>query len=67
MTDSSQLTQGGGAKVRRPCQSTIVEEGPVQNYIILTGISEQPDLRKGILNKDFKKHWVDFYHYRMDV
>ncbi len=24
-------------------------EGPVQNYIILTGISEQPDLRKRIL------------------
>ncbi len=38
-------------------------EGPAQNYIILTGISEQPDLRE-----DFKiKHWVDFYHYRMDV
>ncbi len=23
-------------------------EGPVQNYVILTGLSEQPDLRKGI-------------------
>ncbi len=67
MVDSSQLTQGG-SKVRRPCQSTI-GEGPVQNYVILTGISEQPDLRKRILKyrDKKKKHWVDFYHYRMDV
>ncbi len=34
---------------------------------ILTGISEQPDLRKGILKQGLKKHWDDFYHYRMDV
>ncbi len=33
-------------------------------YVILTGLSEQPDLRKGILKK---KHWVDFYPYMMDV
>ncbi len=37
-------------------------EGPVHNYLILTGISEQPDLRKGIL-----KIKRDFYHYRVDV
>ncbi len=37
--------------------------GAVQNYVILTGLSEQPDFRKGI----FKKHLEDFYHYRMDV
>ncbi len=48
MADSSQLTQGGGAKVRRPVNQ-LSWEGPVQNYVILTGISEQPDLRKGIL------------------
>ncbi len=53
MVDSSQLTQGG-SKVRRPCQSTI-GEGPVQNYVILTGISEQPDLRKRILKYRDKK------------
>ncbi len=48
-------------------------EGPVQNYIILTGISEQPDLRKGILGilqkslvKKLLNH-IFFYHYRMDV
>ncbi len=46
MVDSSPLTQGG-SKVRQSCQSTIGER-PVQNYVILTGISEQPDLRKGI-------------------
>ncbi len=57
MEDSSQLTQDG-SKVRRPCQSTIVG---VTCAELLTGISEQPDLRKGILN------WVDFYHYRVDV
>ncbi len=39
----------------------------MQNYVTLTGISEQPDLRKGILKRDFKKNTVDFYHYRMDV
>ncbi len=47
MADSSQLTQGG-SKVRRSCQSTLVG-GAVQNYVILTEISEQPDLKKGIL------------------
>ncbi len=40
----------------------------MQNYVILTGISEQPDLRKGILNRNLKKkYWVDFYHYRVNV
>ncbi len=28
----------------------------VQNYVILTGISEQPDFRKGILKQGFKKY-----------
>ncbi len=52
MVDSSQLTQGG-SKVRRSCQSTIMGQ-PAQNYVILTGISEQLDLRKGILKQGFK-------------
>ncbi len=43
-------------------------EGPVQNCVILTGISEQPDLRKGILKQGLKKTRCGFfYHYRMDV
>ncbi len=45
--DSSQLTQGG-SKVRWLVNQLSWEE-PVQNYIILIGTSEQPDLRKGIL------------------
>ncbi len=62
MADSSRLIQGG-SKVRRSCQSTIVGGACAE-----LRISEQPDLRKGILNRDLKKkHWVDFYHYRMDV
>ncbi len=44
MGNSTPLTQGG-SKVKRSRQSTI-GEGPVQIYVILTGISEQPDLRK---------------------
>ncbi len=47
MADSSQLTQGG-SKVKR-LVNQLSWEGPVQNYIMLTGISEQPDKRKGIL------------------
>ncbi len=39
---------GGGSKVRRSCQSTIVG-GACTELLILTGLSEQPDLRKGIL------------------
>ncbi len=39
----------------------------MQNQVILTGILEQPDLRKGIFKIGIKKHWVDFYPYRMDV
>ncbi len=35
--------------------------------VILTGISEQPDFRKGILKQGFKKYWEDFYHYIMNV
>ncbi len=62
MADSFQLTQGGGAKVRRPVNQ-LSWEGPVQNYVILTGISEQPDLSKRIFNN----HRVDFCHYRMYV
>ncbi len=52
--DSSQLTQGG-SKVRR-LVNQLSWEWPVQNYVILIGISEQPDFRK--IKK--KKHWVDF-------
>ncbi len=53
LTDDGSLRPG--AKVRR-LVNQLSWEGPVQNYIILTGISEQPDLKK-----------VDLYHYRMDV
>ncbi len=40
----------------------------MQNYVILTGISEQPDLRKAILKSELKKtaEWI-FFHYRVDV
>ncbi len=62
----AKLVTQGGSMVRRPCQSTIV--GAVcAELLILTGTSEQPHLRKGLKNGDWKKHWVDFYHYRMDV
>ncbi len=47
MADWWQLTQGG-SKVRR-LVNQLSWEGPVQNYVILTGISEQSDLRKEIL------------------
>ncbi len=55
MADSSQLTQGGSKVDTSPiCAETLLSinyrgRGPVQNYVILTEISEQPDLRKGIL------------------
>ncbi len=39
----------------------------MQIYVILTGLSEQPSLRKGILKSGLKKHWLDFYRYRVDV
>ncbi len=42
--DSSQLTQGG-SKIRR-LVNQLSWECPVQNYVILIGISEQPDFRK---------------------
>ncbi len=48
MADWWQLTQGGSKL--RCLVNQLSWEGPVQNYVILTGISEQPDLRKGILN-----------------
>ncbi len=51
---------GGGSKVRRPVNQ-LSWEGPVQNYVILKGISEQPDLKRG-----FKK-LGGFHNYRMDV
>ncbi len=49
--DSSQLTQGG-SKVRR-LVNQISWEGSVQNYVIRTGISEEPDLRKYIFKYGF--------------
>ncbi len=64
---SSQLTQGGGSKVRRPCQSTIVggvcTELRHSDRNLRTAWFEKEDFKIGIK----KKHWVDFYHYRMDV
>ncbi len=53
MADWWQLTQGGSKL--RCLVNQLSWEGPVQNYVILTGISEQPDLRKGILKWGFKK------------
>ncbi len=38
----------------------------MQNYVILTGISEKPDLRED-LKKIYIVNWADFYNYRMDV
>ncbi len=60
MVDSFQLTQGG-SKVRGLVNKLS------ENYVILTGISEQPDFRDFKIGIKKKKHWVDFYHYRMDV
>ncbi len=54
--DNSQFTQGG-SKVRL-LVNQLSWEGPVQNYITLTGISEQPDLRKEIIKQGL--NWVDF-------
>ncbi len=59
--DSSQLTQGG-SKVRRSCQSTIVGAACAELR------HSDRNLRTAWFEKgDFKIHWVDFYHYRMDV
>ncbi len=53
----------GGSKVRRSCQSTIVgavcTELRHSDRTLRTAWFENGDLKK--------KHWVDFYHYRMDV
>ncbi len=48
--NGGQLTQliQGGSKVRR-LVNQLSWERPAQNYVILTGLSEKPDLRKGIL------------------
>ncbi len=59
IVNSSQLTQGG-SKVRRPCQSTIVGHS---DRNLRTAWFEKGDFKIGIK----KKHWVDLYHYRMDV
>ncbi len=60
--DSSQLTQGG-SKVRRSCQSTIVGGACTELHHsdrnLRTAWVEKGDIKK--------KHWVDFYHYRVDV
>ncbi len=65
--DSSQLTQGW-SKVRRPCQSTIVGAACAElrhsDRTLRTAWFEKGDFKIGIKKK---KHWVDFYHYRMDV
>ncbi len=66
MAESSQLTQGG-SKVRRLVNQLLWEGSSVQNCVILTGISEQPNLREDFKLEIKKKHWVDFYQYRMDV
>ncbi len=62
MADEWQLTQGR-SKVRRSCQSTIVGVACAELR------HSDRALRKAWFEKgDFKKkHWVDFYNYRMDV
>ncbi len=66
MADSSQLIQGG-SKVRRSCQSTIVggvcTELRHSDRALRTAWFEKGILKWGLK----KKHWIDFYHYRMDV
>ncbi len=62
MADSSQLTQGGGSKLRQSCQSTIVGGACTELR------HSDRNLRTAWFEKgDLKNHWVDFYHYRMDV
>ncbi len=66
MVDGWQLTQGG-SKVRRPCQSTIVGGACAElrhsDRALRTAWFEKGDFKTDLK----KKHWVDFYHYRMDV
>ncbi len=64
MADSSQLTQGG-SKVRRSSQSTLVG-GACTELRHSDGNLRTAWFEKGDLKKK-KKHWVDFYNYRMDV
>ncbi len=71
MEDWWQLTQGGS--VLKPKTDATVNqqswEGPVQNYDILPRIWERLDMRKGFgfIGIKKKKHWVEFYHYTVDV
>ncbi len=67
MTDWWQLTQGG-SKVRQPCQSTIVGGA----WVCVT--SHRQEAENGLIWKRGyyflglnKNHWVDFYHYKVDV
>ncbi len=66
MMDWWQLTQGG-SKVKRSCQSTIVGVACTEirhsDRNLRTAWFEKVDFKIGIK----KKHWVGFYHYRMDV
>ncbi len=66
IADISQLTQGV-FKVRRPCQSTIMGAASAglhhSDRALRTARFEKGDFKIGIK----KKHWVDFYQYRMDV
>ncbi len=65
MADSSQLTQGG-SKVRRSCQSivgAVCAELRHSDRNLRTAWFEKGDFKIGF----FKKHWMNFYHYRMDV
>ncbi len=56
------------SKVRRPCQSTIVGAACAELHHsdrnLRTAWFEKGDFKIGIFKK---KHWVDFYHHRMDV
>ncbi len=40
-------------------------EGPAQNYVIMTGISELRFEKGDFKIRIKKKHWLHFYHYRM--
>ncbi len=51
-----------GSKVRRPCQSTIVGAARTERR------HSDRNLRTAQFKKgDKKKHWMNLYHYRMDV
>ncbi len=66
MANRSQMTQGE-FKVIHQCQSTIVGGA----WVCVTSHSQEAEngliSERDIIYRDLKKHWVDFYHYRVYV